>query len=443
LNPSFEIEVEHPPRGRSRTSHVVIRGWCYERHGAAIRGIRLACGRREFHGVYGDARPNLYGALFERSGHGTIGFQIPVALRERVTDADIQVQLPDAAWHRAHSLTLRYPAASERPDRDWRIFWRLAWRGEPRAWDGLTEEERDYAFAMTRVRRWFNLSVEAQYAPRPVALETFPTSAVTTDRLPRLTVVTPSMQQAPFLEQTMDSVLNQSGIRIDYIVQDGGSTDGSPDIIRRYGPRLASWESRSDRGQSDAIARGFARATGAPSDVMMFLNSDDVLLEGAARFVADYFAAHPEVDVVYGHRVMIDDTGLEIGRWFTPRPASLGLAMHDLIPQETLFWRRRIWDRAGGIDPSFQFALDWDLLLRFEAAGARFARLPWFLAAFRVHSEQKTHRRWQDVAMPEIQKLRRRTLGRSPSRDDLHLAMRRAQVDSALVGASHRRGRRL
>ncbi len=176
---------------------------------------------------------------------------------------------------------------------------------------------------------------------------------------------------------------------------------------------------------------------------MMYLNSDDLLMEGAVRFVAEYFARHPEVDVVYGHRVLIDDDGLEVGRWMTPRPACSDLRLHDFVPQETVFWRRRVWDRVGGIDTSFKFALDWDLLLRLSAAGARFARVPWFLGGFRLHSTQKTRTRLEDSGIPEMDALRRRTFGRVPTYDELHLSMRRAQLDSALVYALLERGWRV
>jgi glycosyltransferase involved in cell wall biosynthesis len=263
------------------------------------------------------------------------------------------------------------------------------------------------------------------------------------ERLPRITIVTPSLQQGSFLEQTIRSVLDQRDVEIDYIVQDGGSTDNSVPLVRRYAARLAHWESIGDGGQADAIVRGFSHGAGRPDDLMMYLNSDDTLMEGAARFVAEYFAQHPEVDVAYGHRVLIDDHGREIGRWFTPRLACSDLRLHDFIPQETLFWRRRIWDRVGGIDTSFRFALDWDLLLRFSAAGARFARLPWFLGGFRLHSRQKTTTLLQDDGIPEMDALRRRTLGRTPTHDELHLAMRRAQLDSALVCALFQRGWRV
>jgi len=148
------------------------------------------------------------------------------------------------------------------------------------------------------------------------------------------------------------------------------------------------------------------------------------------RFVADYFARHPEVDVVFGHRVLVDESGAEVGRWFAPRTAVEDLHWLDLIPQETLFWRKRIWDRAGGIDPQFQFALDWDLLLRFQQAGAKFVRLPWFLGLFRLHPHQKSQARLIEVGIPEMDALRVRALGRTPESAELRWRTLRAQLES-------------
>jgi hypothetical protein len=117
--------------------------------------------------------------------------------------------------------------------------------------------------------------------------------------------------------------------------------------------------------------------------------------------------------------------------------------MHDLVPQETLFWRKRIWDRVGGIDPTFQFALDWDLLLRFTAAGARFHRLPWFLGLFRIHPQQKSQQQMHQVGVPEMDRLRLRTLGYKPTKDEMDASMRKSQLDSTVVAAFHRHGWRI
>lgn len=236
---------------------------------------------------------------------------------------------------------------------------------------------------------------------------------------PRFAIVTPSFQQAPFIEACLRSVLEQREATVDYVVQDGGSTDGSREIIHAHAAHLHAWASEPDGGQADAIARGFAKTTGAPTDVMAWLNSDDLYRPDAFATVGEFFARHPEVDVVYGHRIVIDEAGRAIGRWIMPAHDDEVLRLNDFIPQETLFWRRRLWDRVGGIDLSLQFALDWDLLLRFQAVGARMVRLPVFLGCFRVHSRQKTSAAMQRIGQAEIDWLRTRTHGRFVSPNEL------------------------
>ena len=229
----------------------------------------------------------------------------------------------------------------------------------------------------------------------------------------QIAVVTPSYGQEKFIERTLRSVLDQAYPKLLYVVQDGGSPDRSAEIIARHAPRLRHWASEPDRGQADAIVRGFAHVTPAlgPDDVMAWLNSDDLLAPGALRFVGEYFARHPAVEVIYGHRIIIDDDDRDIGRWIMPRHNPQTLEWIDYVPQETLFWRKRAWDLAGGVDPSFQFALDWDLLARFQQAGCRIVRVPYFLGAFRVHAEQKTSQAIHTTGADEMRRIRTRFHG--------------------------------
>src|SRR5262249_48261278 len=135
---------------------------------------------------------------------------------------------------------------------------------------------------------------------------------------------------------------------------------------------------------------------------------------GALAYVANSFLSHPDVDVVYGHRVLINENDQEGGRWVLPRHDDRVLTWADFVPQETLFWRRRIWERVGAsLDENFQFAMDWDLILRFRDAGARFVRLPRFLGAFRYHSQQKTCSQLASRGLAEMNRLRQRCHGRS------------------------------
>jgi len=226
------------------------------------------------------------------------------------------------------------------------------------------------------------------YDPRPLRVPTSYLREFPPPGVPTIALVTPSFQQANFVERTIYSVANQNYPALEYVVWDGGSTDGSLDVIKRNESALTAWFCEPDDGQADAINRAFAHTSG---EVMAYLNSDDLLLPGALAFVGRFFAEHPDVDVVYGDRVLIDENDGDIGWWVLPDHDDEVLRFADYVPQETLFWRRRIWEAAGGVvDPSFRYALDWDLLLRFQAANARIVHLPRFLGAFRVHEAQKT-----------------------------------------------------
>jgi glycosyltransferase involved in cell wall biosynthesis len=204
--------------------------------------------------------------------------------------------------------------------------------------------------------------------------------------LPRITVVTPSFNQAQFVEATLRSVLDQDYPDLEYIVLDGGSSDGSVEIIERYAPRLAYWHSRKDAGQADAIATGFEMSTG---EVLCWLNSDDVLLPGALRIVGEYFRRHRRVGFLYGNRLVIDAAGREIGRhvwpWLITRSH---WALGQPLAQECCFWRRDLYERAGGIDRSKFFIMDYDLFFRMWKVG-RFRKTPAFLGCIRVHEATK------------------------------------------------------
>ena len=265
---------------------------------------------------------------------------------------------------------------------------------------------------------WMQIGVLRHYDPRPIAWDNGLKRKPRLDeaRLPQIGIVTPSFNQPDFIESTMLSVLNQNYPKLLYVVQDGGSSDASPQIIARHAGRLRAWESTPDQGQGDAIRKGFARIEGElqPDDVMAYLNSDDFIVPRALRFVGEYFARHPEVDVVYGHRIIIDGEDREVGRWVMPRHDPAALEWIDYVPQETLFWRKRAWDLAGGIDPNFHFALDWDLLARFQRAGCRMVRLPYFLGCFRVHEGQKTHHAIHTTGAEEMALVRK---GFNPGRE--------------------------
>ncbi len=256
---------------------------------------------------------------------------------------------------------------------------------------------------------WMKHGRKQQYPPRPLQPERFPAPTLPDGKLPRIAVVTPSFGQGSYLEQTILSVINQDYPNLAYAVQDGGSTDNTLDVIRRHADRITVWSSHPDSGQARAIATGFERIQG---DIMAWLNSDDLFVPGALRYIGEYFAKHPGVDVIYGHRIIIDEGGREVARWVLPPHNPQVTPYVDPVPQETLFWRASMWERVGGIDTSFRFALDWDLVTRFQNAGANIVRLPYFLGCFRVHSQQKLSVQVETVGAEESALLRRRETGR-------------------------------
>ena len=238
---------------------------------------------------------------------------------------------------------------------------------------------------------------------------------------PRIGIVTPSRNYAEFLGDTIMSVVRQSYPNFSYVVQDNNSIDGTAELLTDVGyrtsklmqePRRLIVRTEADRGQADAINRGFAAVPDA--EIMAYLNADDLLLPGTLAYVAGAFFKDPEVDVVYGHRIVIDRDGMETGRCVLPGHDPETIKWMDYVPQETMFWRRRVWNRIGPLDESFRFALDWDFILRAHQAGFRFKRLPRFLGCFRVHERQKTTA-MRRVGAEEQRRLRRQHLGYDPT----------------------------
>ncbi len=220
------------------------------------------------------------------------------------------------------------------------------------------------------------------------------------NKTPLVTIVTPSFNQAPYLESTIRSVLEQDYPNIEYIVMDGGSTDGSVEIIQRYADRLAYWESVKDKGQTDAINKGFSHADG---EILAWLNSDDILYPHAVREAVGYLTEHPDCGLVYGNCDFIDAKGNVIGRFNAKQTDHKKLTQGYVhIPQQASFWRADLWLRVGPLDDTIYFAMDYDLWLRLaDISGIKYLpeSKPW--AAFRLHADAKTiaedDRCWPDM----------------------------------------------
>lgn len=298
---------------------------------------------------------------------------------------------------------------------------------------------RSFSRARHQTRRiWLRppLWTFEQHAPRPLGIRPSYRNERPPSDAPSITIVTPSYNHGNFLPATIESVLTQNYPRLNYHVQDGGSADRTADLLQSYGSRL-SWRSERDTGQAQAINRGFAAA--AASDIMTYLNSDDMLLPGTLAYVARAFQARPDVDLVYGHRIFVDRTGAEIGRAVLPRHDAAALYWADYVPQETLFWRRRVWQAVAPFDETFHYALDWDFILRAQERGFKFARLPRFLACFRVHDEQKTATLYE-IGREEMQRLRRRHFGYEPEQWEIAWAIAPYLTRQLAVHLMHRWG---
>lgn len=181
-------------------------------------------------------------------------------------------------------------------------------------------------------------------------------------RLPKISVVTPSFNQAQFLERTIRSVFSQEYPSLEYMVLDGGSSDGSVEIIRRYSEQLACWTSEPDKGQSDAIVRGWQRATG---DILAWLNSDDFYCPSTLAIVSEYFVSHPHVKVLWG-AIGLQDEGGKLLRVKNPAPLTAAdlLLYKDVPGQAASFIRREVFEHVGGPRLDLHYVMDWEFWLR-------------------------------------------------------------------------------
>lgn len=381
-NSTIRFFIDEPVDWDRLSCGVIIRGWCYCADGTDISAIQLRHPGHTIAGAVRLPRPDVA----ELHGEGAA----------RDTGFEVRTIVPPGRHHIQLVALLGGGGVETLVDREVTVRGRLI----PR-WLGGGSRRELIAFQMP---------AHSAHAPRPLRPEQFPLPRPHARSGPRFSIVTPSYNQAVFIEQAIQSVLEQD-CPVDYVIRDGGSIDGTAEILRRLDGKLRNWKSEKDPGQAHAIQDGFLATSGGPDDIMAWLNSDDIYVSGALPFVRDYFSSNPDVDVVYGHRILIDERGREIGRWFLPRHDPAVLRLNDFIPQETMFWRRRIWDKVGGIDTSLRFAMDWDLLLRFQRAGAVIVRLPYFLACFRIHSLQKTSSAIHTVGQLEIESLRARENG--------------------------------
>jgi glycosyltransferase involved in cell wall biosynthesis len=224
--------------------------------------------------------------------------------------------------------------------------------------------------------------VTKPYSPVPVQVADGKT-------YPKLTVVTPSYNQAYYLERTILSVLNQQYPNLEYFIMDGGSTDGSLDVIKKYEPYLAGWVSEKDRGQTDAINKGFRRATG---DYVAFQNSDDVFAPGAFAAVADAWRKVPDTDVFFGDMYITDEADVILEEMRAP---AFCVECHIYegmqVFNQSLFIRRDQLQQVGLLDESLRFVIDYEIVARLGVQpGIRFQHVNGFWGGFRVQPDAKS-----------------------------------------------------
>jgi glycosyltransferase involved in cell wall biosynthesis len=215
-------------------------------------------------------------------------------------------------------------------------------------------------------------------------------------------IITPSYNQGEFLAETIESVLRQEGdFSIDYIILDGGSSDNSVDIIKHYEVLLQKgecpvkcrginyrWMSENDRGQTDALAKGFRMSNG---DIFAWLNSDDTYLQGALQIASDFFHDHPDTGLMYGDAYYVDSAGAIIGKYRTEEFDFIKLASFNFICQPSTFFTREAFETVGGLDETLHFAMDYDLWIRIRK-NFHCRYLPRLLSKYRLHEASKTIR---------------------------------------------------
>jgi glycosyltransferase involved in cell wall biosynthesis len=234
----------------------------------------------------------------------------------------------------------------------------------------------------------------------------------------KISIITPSYNQVNYIEQTIRSVVHQKYPEVEYIVMDGGSTDGTKDIILHHEKDIDFWVSEPDKGQADAIYRGFERAAG---DIIGWLNSDDLLMPGALNKVGTFFMANRNVDCVSGGCLDIDEEGRVIQEKGKPK-YNLGIKQNFKkllfwemgFYQPASFWRRDAFFRVGGFDVNLRFCFDYDMYLRL-ASEKPFGCIDDFLACFRNHGESKTSTISDTWAREKDEVLRRHGLYDTPA----------------------------
>lgn len=232
---------------------------------------------------------------------------------------------------------------------------------------------------------------------------------------PKISVVTPSYNQAQFLERTILSVLNQNYPNLEYIIIDGGSTDGSVEIIKKYEKYLSYWVSEKDKGQSHAINKGFDKSTG---EILAWLNSDDTYLSETFYKVAKSFKRNPEADLIFGNIYFINEFDKRIGELrFTEFDFDTLVYEGGNLHQTGTFWTKNIYKKVGGLNSNYKFCMDYDFFCRVAKVG-KLCHMRDFFANFRMHANAKSST-INHIGCKEHKEIMRRYISKDLSKWDL------------------------
>jgi glycosyltransferase involved in cell wall biosynthesis len=257
-----------------------------------------------------------------------------------------------------------------------------------------------------------------QHNPKPLKLKFGP--HILNESKLLISIVTPSYNQSKYIEETIKSVINQEYRNFEYFIVDGGSSDGTIQLLKKYSHQLSGWTSKKDKGQVNAINKGFSKCNG---EILCWLNSDDIFLPNTLNKVACFFNNNKDIDIIYSNRLIINENSEIIGKWILPNHSDEIIKWVDYIPQETLFFRRRAWSKIGScLNEKFQFAMDWKLIDDFRKHKLNFFHLDDFLGAFRYHKNQKTHLLINTSGQEEMKKIREKAIGFIPSYQEINKA---------------------
>lgn len=215
---------------------------------------------------------------------------------------------------------------------------------------------------------------------------------------PKISIVTPSYNQAQFLPETIDSVLGQNYPNLEYIIMDGGSTDGSVEIIKRYERHLKFWCSKADKGQAAAVNEGFSHATG---EIMGWLNSDDFYFPGTLHYAAENLDI-TEPALLFGNCFhFVDGANKAMGSHVDEKHRRLNLELIDYLIQPSTFWTQRLWREVGPLEAQWSYGFDWDWFIRARRAATSFKPSSRYLSAYRIHAQHKSSssgdRRFEEI----------------------------------------------